>query len=188
MLEHLFGSRTRVKLLRVFLSNPEKSYFVRELTRKIGERINSVRRELDHLEGIELLLTESKEQKKFFRANPHHILFHELKNLIVKSQLTLEHDLAKNLRAMGQISLLILTGTFTGITDAKTDLLIVGKVNRVRLRRLINQFRKNFDHPIRYTVMSKKEYEYRNSLTDRFIFDILDGPKVVVLDKFNTKT
>ena len=46
MLEHLFGSRTRVKLLKIFLSNPDKDYFVRELTRKIKERINSARREL----------------------------------------------------------------------------------------------------------------------------------------------
>ncbi|MFA6909355.1 MAG: hypothetical protein WC289_05785 [Patescibacteria group bacterium] len=186
MLEHLFGSRTRVKLLRVFLTNTDKKYFVRELTRKIGERINSVRRELDHLSSIDLLRSEIKDQKKYFSVNDQHILFHELKGLIVKSQLTLEHDLAKNLRSIGQISLLILTGMFTSVTAVQTDLLIVGKVNRVRLKRLINQFRKNFDHPVRYTVMTKKEYEYRNSLTDRFIFDILDNKKVVVIDKMKT--
>ncbi len=187
MLEQLFGSRTRVKLLRVFLTNPGKSYFVRELTRKIGERINSVRRELDHLAGIELVVGEVKDQKKYYRINEHHILYPELKSLIIKSQLTLEKDLARNLRSIGQISLLVLTGIFTGVADVRTDLLIVGKVNRAKLKRLMNQFKKNFDHSIRYTVMSKKEYEYRNSLTDRFVFDILENKKVTVIDKLNKK-
>ncbi|HCJ52929.1 MAG: hypothetical protein A2898_01345 [Candidatus Kerfeldbacteria bacterium RIFCSPLOWO2_01_FULL_48_11] len=182
MLEHLFGSRTRVKLLRLFLTNPERAYYVRELTRKVGERINSVRRELEHLEGINLLVSRIENQKKYYKVNQEHILFHELKALIVKSQLTLEQDLARGVRSMGKISLLLLSGIFTGIPDAQTDLLIVGKVNRARLARLMNTFKKNFDHAIRYTVMSKKEFEYRNSLTDRFLFTILENKHVTVID------
>lgn len=185
MLEHLFGSRTRVKLLRLFLSNPGKSYFVRELTRKIGERINSVRRELEHLSSIGLLLCEDKDQKKYYRANEEHLLYPELKGLILKSQLSLEHDLAKHLKSIGRIYLLILSGIFTGVLEAKTDILIVGTVNRRSLTRLINQFRKNFDHPLRFTVMTRKEYEYRNSLTDRFLFTILEKKKIVVIDKLS---
>lgn len=187
MLEQLFGSRTRVKLLRLFLTNPEKRYFVRELTRKIGERINSVRRELEHLVSIELLESVIEKQKKYYRVNNEHILFPELKGLIVKSQLTLEKDLARNLRSIGKISLLILTGIFTGTGEVQTDLLIVGNVNRRSLSRFMNKFRKNFDHSIRYTVMSRKEYEYRNSLTDRFLFDILENKHVVVIDKLHKK-
>ena len=55
MLESLFGSRTRVKLLRLFMSHPDQRWFVRELTRVVQEQINSVRRELDHLEHLGLI-------------------------------------------------------------------------------------------------------------------------------------
>ena len=55
MLEQLFGSRTRVKLLRLFLLNPEDKYYVREITRLVSEQINSVRRELSNLESLDLI-------------------------------------------------------------------------------------------------------------------------------------
>jgi predicted transcriptional regulator len=49
MLEHLFGSKTRVKLLSLFLRHPDEAIFVRELTRRVGTQINAVRRELANL-------------------------------------------------------------------------------------------------------------------------------------------
>lgn len=187
MLDQLFGSRTRVKLLRLFLTNPDISYYVRELTRKIEERINSVRRELINLETIGLLKSNIKGQKKYFQVDTNFILYRELKNLILKSQLTLEKDLARNIRQIGQISYLVLTGTFTGVPEAKTDILIVGKVNRRKLKTLIKRFHKDFERKIRYTIMTKKEFEYRNNLTDRFLYDILENNKLVVIDKLFPK-
>ena len=53
--EKLFGSKTRAKLLRLFFENPEKSFYVREMTRVIDEQINSVRRELLNLESIGII-------------------------------------------------------------------------------------------------------------------------------------
>ena len=41
MIEQLFGSKTRVKLLQLFYANPNRSNYVREITRKIDEQINS---------------------------------------------------------------------------------------------------------------------------------------------------
>jgi len=149
MLEHIFGSRTRVKLLRVFLSNPDKDYFVRELTRKVKERINSVRRELDNLEKLGLIVANQTGQKKFYRVDENFILFSELRALILKSQMTVERDLAKNIKSVGQISFLVLTGIFTDVGDAQTDILIVGKVNRTKLNRLVSKFRKELAYKSR---------------------------------------
>ena len=64
MLEQIFGSKTRVKLLHIFLSNPEEWFFVRELTRKLKQQVNSVRVELKNLEDVGLLLSEKKDNKK----------------------------------------------------------------------------------------------------------------------------
>lgn len=187
MLEQLIGSRTRVKLLKIFLSNPDKDYFVRELTRKIKERINSVRRELENLETIGLISSQQTGQKKFYRVDSSFILFSELRALILKSQLTVERDLAKSLRSVGQISYLALTGIFTDIEDAQTDILIVGKVNRIKLRKLINKFSRELDKRIRFTIMTKKEFEYRNDLTDKFLYHIMEHKKIVVTDKIFAK-
>ena len=54
-IDALFGSKTRVKLLNLFLNNPDKTFYVREITRMIDEQVNSVRRELKNLEDINVV-------------------------------------------------------------------------------------------------------------------------------------
>lgn len=188
MLEHLFGSRTRVKLLRLFLSNPQKSYFVRELTRKINERINSVRRELTNLERIGIVQKKIEKRKVFHTVNADHVLFWELRSLILKAEVALERSLARTIREIGNVKLMILTGMFTGIKEeTQTDILIVGKINRKRLNKMMKRFQEDFGRSVNYTIMSTKEFKYRKDLTDRFLYSILENNKVVLIDKINSE-
>jgi len=60
MLESIFGSRTRVKLLKIFLAHPGEYYFVRELARMTEEKIKAIRRELSNLEEFGLIMAEKK--------------------------------------------------------------------------------------------------------------------------------
>src|SRR5665213_1335660 len=69
MIEQLFGSKTRVKLLQLFYSNPNRSYFVREITRKIDEQINSVRRELSNLLSIGIITSDTNNNKLYYEVN-----------------------------------------------------------------------------------------------------------------------
>src|SRR5580704_17075993 len=69
MIEQLFGSKTRVKLLQLFYSNPNRSYFVREITRKINEQINSVRRELSNLLSIGIITSDNTNNKLYYEVN-----------------------------------------------------------------------------------------------------------------------
>ena len=182
MLEQLFGSVTRVKLLRLFYANPEQPYFVRELTRKIQQRINSVRQELKNLEHIGIVEQADNNRKKYYSLRKDFPLYHELKLMMLKAQILLEHDFARAIKEIGQVKYLALTGQFIGHKDIATDLLIIGKVNRPKLNRLLRKFQNYFDHDINYTLMTMKEYEYRRQLTDRFLFNVLENKKIVVID------
>jgi hypothetical protein len=193
MLEILFGSRTRVKLLKIFLSQPGKYFFVRELSRLTEEKINSVRRELDNLSDFGLIRTEdkikldeetdTKQKKKYYTVNTGFVIYEELKSLFIKSKLLLEKTLAKDIDAVGKISFLMLSGIFVDNPKGKVDMLIVGEVNKIKLKTLVSKIEKNFDQPIRYTIMDEKEFKYRNQITDKFLFEILDGKKVVIIDR-----
>lgn len=186
MLEHLFGSRTRVKLLRIFLSNQDRAFFVRELTRKIKERINSVRRELTNLEKIGIIIKKNEKRKVFYQVNKEHILYQELRALILKAEVGLERSLARTIKSIGNVRLMVLTGMFTGMKEeTQTDILIVGTINRKKLNSLMKRFQEDFGRQINYTVMTSKEYKYRKDLTDRFLFNILENNKVVLVDKIN---
>lgn len=186
LLDHLLGSRTRAKVLRLLLTNPEKSYFVREISRKIHEHMNSVRRELLFLTSVNLVLATGDGQKRFYHANASHQIFLELKALIFKAQVLEEQALLSAIQESGRIHLLVLTGFFVGQENAQTDILIAGSVNRTRLEKLMKTFQEHFDREIHYTIMSREEFEYRQSLTDRFLYGILSGPIITVIDKRKT--
>lgn len=187
LLDHLFGSRTRAKLLRLLLTNPAKSYFVREISRKIREHVNSVRRELKFLTEVGIIEATGVGQKRFYRANVEHGLFKELKALLFKAQVLEERQLLGAIEQSGHIHLLLLTGFFVGQDIAQTDILIVGSINRKRVERMIKTFQEHFDREIHFTLMTKQEFDYRSSITDRFLYAILSGPTLSVIDKRKTK-
>jgi len=205
MLEQLFGSRTRIKLLKIFFGEPEKSFFIRELCRKSGERLNSVRRELANLEkmgvvrlhvkgeesGDDVSASNTKKTKrkgkdldsrKYFVIDHNFALFGELKHLVLKSQLAIKKDLAEEIQKLGTIKLLLLTGFFVGEMSGP-DLLVIGSLNRDRLKRTVGKFEKMIGQEIKYTILSLNDYQVRQSITDKFLYNILSGKKIVVVNK-----
>lgn len=192
MLEHLFGSKTRVRLLRLFLHHPEESFFVRELARKTHFQMNAVRRELDNLVKFEVLM-ESKgtvadkekgpsSQRRYYKLNTDFVLYPELRALLLKSQVLLEQNFIKRIQDMGSVKYLALTGRFVDMPLLPTDLLVIGKVNRERLERLIHDFERELGASVRFTVLTGSEFQYRKQVGDKFIYSILESKKVVVVD------
>jgi Fic family protein len=84
MLERLFTSRTRVKLLELFLLQPEREVHVREICRITGLTINAVRRELANLEEIGLLSSRRAGNARFYTANIAFPIYPELMGILLK--------------------------------------------------------------------------------------------------------
>jgi predicted transcriptional regulator len=192
-IEQLFGSKTRARLLGLFLENPEQSFFVRELTRKIDAQLNSVRRELQNLVELGLVIESSgkstskslalSDRKKFYLVNTNFLLFHDLRNLFRKIQILLKQSLVQEIQTRGDVDLLVFTGRFVDNKDVQTDLLIVGGIDQKALQKIVSEFEAELGYEINYTLMTKDEFNYRRQITDRFLFAILGGEKVVMVDK-----
>lgn len=174
MLKRLFTSNTRIKLLTVFLMNPGEEYFIRELTRKLNEQINSIRRELDNLKKIGLLKSRAKNRKKYYYINKDFILIEELKSIIIKA-LSSNETLAKDIAKMGEVKLLALSGIFINQETTTVDMLIVGNVDRERLAAYINSDIKT-KRPIKFSIMSEEDYKYRLDCNDQFINELVNDP------------
>jgi len=200
MLSRLFGSNSRVKILKLFLLNTHKKFYVRQLARELKLQINSVRRELDNLEKIGLLgFTVSKENpeddgsgeqgqsgkqdKKFFHVNPDFIIFEEIKALMLKSQGLHKDDFIDRLRKSGKIKLLILTGVFVNNKESAVDLLIVGSLDKDKVMKQIKELEKELGKEINFTIMDVKEFMYRRDMTDVFLYSILEGRKMIAIDE-----
>lgn len=183
MLEQLFGSRTRIKLLKLFLNSGDGRYYVRELTRIINERLNSVRRELFNLEKFGLIKTTSTSQKKYYFLDNDFVLLNELKALFVKSRMLLEKNLINQLKNLKGLRYLALTGFFIQDDQQKTDLLIVGTISRIKLEKILKNLERSFDQEFRFTYFTTDEFNYRKEITDKFLYNILNSKKIVVIDK-----
>ncbi len=196
MLEKLFGSNSRVKILKLFLLNPAEKFFIRQLSRDLKLQLNSVRRELENLEKFGILTSDMKneeegkgkkeiaggQEKKYFRANPNFVLFDEIKALIVKAQILYEKDFVRKLNSIGKVKLLVLTGIFVNNPNTLIDILIVGKINKIKLVKLIRELEVELGKEINFTVFDYHEFKYRRDITDIFLYGILDGRKLVVID------
>lgn len=186
MLQHLFGTPVRYLILRVFVFNPDHPYSVAELRRKLHVSDATIRAELRRLIAMQLVTEVSSAEGKAFHFVKAVAIFPELRALFLKAQLLTEYDFGKKILAIGRIAYAALTGYFTNVPEAKTDIFIVGTVNRAKLRRLVRRFQHDMDHDVRYTVLSKKEYQYRNDITDRFLYDILENRKIILVDKLRS--
>lgn len=184
MLEQLFGSRTRVKVLALLLNNPTRSYFVREITRKVDEQINSVRRELANLKSIGLVKSRARKGKVYYQANPKADIFPELKKLFGKiaKETVYENKIAEKLKEAGVVQYASLHGHFVEDSSSEVDLFIVGTIDKIKIRPVIKELEKEVGHEINYTVMNPDEYQERRVLFDRFLTELLSSSKIVVVD------
>lgn len=191
MYDKLFGSKTRAKLLSLFLNNSDKSYYVRELTRTINEQINSVRRELANLKSLDIVVSQGKKGKLYYKANKKSELYPELKKIFAKSAkeetVKTEKDMIKTVKNLGDVSYAALMGHFVKDNSSPIDFFIVGKVNRRRLKTFISQLEKEAKKELNYSLMSLDEFENRKLMFDRFMTEIMASPKDVLVDYMDDK-
>ncbi len=196
MLEHLFGSKTRLKLLQLFFRHPDRAFFVREICRMVGSHLNAVRRELSNLEHLGIIAVTDKqevpdydqgsERAKYYILQKDFLLFGELKSLLLKAQVMEEQAFVSDLKSKGGlIKLFVLTGIFTDEPQTNTDILLVGKVKPVSTSKIIRDYEKSIDRPIRYTIMTEEEYNERKEIGDKFLYSILESKHIVIYDEVN---
>jgi predicted transcriptional regulator len=184
MLKRLFTSNTRIKLLTVFLSNEDEEYFIRELTRKLNEQINSIRRELDNLKKMGFLKAKVKNRKKYYYVNKNFIILNELRG-IIKKVTSDEKSITQDIEKMGDIKLLVLSGLFIKKETTTIDMLIVGKIDKDSLANYLNTELKP-ERPVKFAIMTEEDYKYRITCHDKFMHDITeDKENQITIKKLN---
>ena len=192
MIEQLFGSKTRVKLLRLFYANPNRSFYVREITRKINEQINSVRRELANLLSIGIIASENTNNRLYYDVNQTFDYYEPLAaifgNTVSKKKTskkvgTIEPQQDHPVMSIGNVELAFYTGQFTRDETSGVDLLLVGDISQSKLTKFIKELETQEGKEIRYTVIPLDEFNYRQQINDRFLSVVLASKKQILVDK-----
>jgi predicted transcriptional regulator with HTH domain len=212
MIEQLFGSKTRVKLLQLFYQNPSRSFYVREITRKIDEQINSVRRELANLLSIGLIKSDTNNNRLYYEVNQSFEHYPALSSMFAGkkfkaskkeptaadeavekeapkaeavAEAIIDDPFAKELAKAGNIRLAIYTGQFTRDESTGVDIVIVGDINYSALENLISELEANEKKELRYSVFAPEEFAYRRQVNDKFIVKLIDAKKVLLINRDN---
>lgn len=207
MIEQLFGSKTRVKLLQLFYSNPNRAFYVREITRKIDEQINSVRRELSNLLSIGIITSDANNNRLYYEVDQGYEYFKPLAMIFggmeitaaeakpakkdgkeapapatPKADVAAEHPMAKSFRGLGKVELALLSGQFTRDELSGIDILIVGDINQSKADKFIAELEKAENKELRYAILALDNYRYRVQIKDRFISNVLAAKKQVIIN------
>lgn len=194
-IDALFGSKTRVKLLHLFMNNPDKSFYVREITRLIDEQINSVRRELSNMMNVGVVANDTVDNKLYYRVDKAYEFYQPFREIFApearQSSRVAKHA-AKTAESSGwQAELAKLKGVRVAVaagilvqgSASNVDLCIAGDMSPTKLKSIVAAIEQAEGREINYSLMSYDEFYYRLSVRDRFIMEIVSGKHKAVVDR-----
>lgn len=200
ILAQLFGSATRVKLLRLFLFNSEVAFSLGDVARRTKTLSGEVRKEITKLIAMGIVKKRSvvreihsKKNKKAGVRKVHELGYsldqkfpylQALKNLLITVSLHADDSLIKKFASVGKIKLFIASGVFIQEWETRVDLLVVGDdINMAKLESVMKVIESEVGKEIAYSAFETEDFEYRVGIHDRLIRDILDSPHTVLIDR-----
>jgi len=201
ILGKLFGSESKVRIMRLFLFNPDTPFTNEDVAERAKCSLASTRHELSVLRKIRLIrsrgfmkriLRKNKKKHSFIRKsvwgwslNQSFPYLSELQRLLIDSSLVKEDELLRKLNPAGRLKLVLMAGIFIQDGDSRVDLLVVGDhLKRSTLERAMKGIEADMGTELRYAAFETAEFNYRLGMYDKLIRDILDYRHTVVLDRF----
>lgn len=185
-LEKLFDSPAKLRLLKLFLRNPEEKLALPDLRQRTLLSSQVLNSQLKNLKDIKFIKNSKQKGRYYYYLNKDFTLLHELQNLILKSSPADEQKMLKNLKGVGRVRLAVLSGMFIKPQreELKTDLLLVGSgLKGKKLNNFIKNLEAEAGAELYYTVLTVDEFKYRQKMFDRFVLDILEKPHKKLINK-----
>lgn len=188
MLSAIIPSKARREILALFYQNAGESYHLRRVCRAVDQEINAVKRELDILEDAQVLKKEKRLNKSIYTLNPRYMYHDEFLRIFAK-ETPLAKKLIKNKARLGKFQYVAMSLKFMNrekIKASEVYLLFVGIVVGPEVQKILQGAEQDFPYEINYTIMTKKEFDYRKKQNDPFIWTFLREPKVMIIGNEST--
>jgi hypothetical protein len=191
ILDNLFSSRVRVKLLKLFYRQHPAELAMSELVVRVQEPAFIVRRELDLLQQLKMIrkVRGTKTGADRYGLQEGFDFFPELRELVLKPSPAETDRLAKRIASLGRVKLAVVAGIFVSQPDDTTyetpaDLFIVGDdIDRSKLTKFLKSLEAEMGTEIRFGIMDADEFKYRYEMFDRFLRVLLENPHRKIINK-----
>lgn len=193
ILAKLFGSSSRVKIIRLFLLNPDEIFTLKEISQRAKATKEAGRREISVLRGAGLVRPKSgyvatagdkKKKIQGWKLNESFPLIANLNNFVLNAAPISRPLLLKKLQKTGRIKLVILSGIFGKGEEGRVDIFVVGDgIKKGKLESIIRDIEAELGKELQYAALSTEDFSYRLGMYDKFVRDILDYPHEKILDK-----
>lgn len=191
ILDNLFGSRVRVKLLKLCYRQHPNVLAMSEFVVRVQEPAFIVRRELQLLEQLKLVrkIRGNKNAPDRYGLDEEFDFFSELQDLVLKPSPAETTRLVKRIGTLGRVKLAVVAGIFVSKIDDTTyktpaDLFLVGDdIDRGKLTKLLKSLEAEMGTEIRFGIMESDEFKYRYEMFDRFLRVLLEGPHRKIINK-----
>lgn len=183
ILKAIFSSKTRIDLLKLFLLNPDVSFYQRQIEQKTHLPIRAIQREIHNLHAIGLLIERVSGNRKYYSLNKSHPIRNELKNIILKSS-GIKEILSKHLANHKDIDLAFIYGSFAKNKEnilSDIDLFVIGDISSRSLSSIFNEEKLSIGREINFNLYSRKEFLKRIKQGNHFIKNVLEDKKIFVV-------
>jgi len=183
-IEWLFPPARR-KVLAFLLAGPQVRWHLRDVARKTGLALGTVRRELKGLVQAGILTEVRDGNRTYYQADTRCPVISDLTALMRKTA-----GLADALRAAlkplaERIDAAFIYGSEASgkaTTGSDVDLAVVGDVDEMALHRAVGLAEQQLSRTVNYTLLSRREFRRRRKERGGFLARILGGPKIAILE------
>lgn len=179
----IFKSKARQAIFSLYFTNPDNSYYLRELERELDTPVSILRKELMALEKTGIFTSSKKGNLSYYSLNKTYPLYDELKNIVFKT-IGIRGTLSNALSSLKGIGVAFIYGSYAKNQDnasSDIDLFIIGNIDENNLVSKINKLEKGLKREINYNNYSRSDFEKKKKQKDPFIQDILENKKIFLI-------
>jgi uncharacterized protein len=179
----LFG-QIRGGVLALLYGQADKSFYVRQIARRIHASVGTVQRELEKLAKVELITREPLGNLVFYRANQRNPVFLEMKALVGKT-VGVFNILSS---AVGKLAEAVTIAFVYGSVarkeekaDSDIDLMIIGNVELDEVLTRLSGAETKLGRAVNPTVYSEQEFKKKLKDGNHFLNAVVNGDKMFLI-------
>jgi hypothetical protein len=205
VLGKIFGTPAKVKIMRLFIFNPDTPFAIDDVCKRVAVSGTSAKKEVQALIKSDFIkkkvffrnvekrkngkLVTEKIKSNGFIFNNKFPFSEQFKNILMEAEPLRPEVLSKKFNKAGRIKLVVVSGLFIHEPESRLDLLVVGdRLNKTVMDKTVKTLEGEIGRELRYAFLETPDFNYRMSVYDRLLRDVFDFPHQKILDKMGTSS